>query len=285
MPHRHYAPAMGHTVLATPLGDVALHRLGTPATGTPRTPVLLLHANPGDSRDYGAVAAGLAAEREVFALDWPGYGRSTAAAPHSVTPDGLADVAERALDAIARGGAPRVYVVGNSVGGWAAVQLAERRPAQVAGLVLVDPAGFTRLTPVTRWFCRAVMGRPSSAGRLIAPLARAYLGRLRTSSARTTYGRARGVRADADRLAVHCALWRAFAAPGFGLSGVLPGIVPPVLLLWGRRDPLLPVLTDGRRARRSLPPGAAYATLPTAHEPYNERPDLFLASVRPFLTE
>ncbi|MEU4097738.1 alpha/beta hydrolase [Streptomyces sp. NPDC026673] len=276
---------MGHTVLATPLGDVALHRLGTPATGAPRTPVLLLHANPGDSRDYGAVAAGLAAEREVFALDWPGYGRSTATAPASVTPEALADIAERALEAIARSGAPRAYVIGNSVGGWVAVRLAERRPARIAGIVLVDPAGFTRHTPVTRWFCRAVMGRPSRARRLLAPLARAYLGRLRTTSARATYDRARRVPADATRLAVHCALWRAFAAPGFALTDALPGIVPPVLLLWGRRDPLLPVPTDGRRARRSLPPGAVYATLPAAHEAYNERPDLFLARVRPFLTE
>ncbi|WP_431960071.1 hypothetical protein [Actinacidiphila sp. bgisy160] len=91
----------------------------------------------------------------------------------------------------------------------------------------------------------------------------------------------RRVHADAGRLAVHCALWRAFASPGFGLTGVLPGVVPPVLVLWGRRDPLLPVLTDGRRARRVLPPGAVYATLPAAHEAHNERPDLFLARVRP----
>ncbi|MGW3243057.1 alpha/beta fold hydrolase [Streptomyces sp. NPDC001070] len=276
---------MGHTVLATPLGDVALHRLGTPATGARHAPVLLLHANPGDSRDYGAVAAGLAADREVFALDWPGYGRSTAHAPDSVTPQALVDVAERALDAIVRGGAPRAYVIGNSVGGWVAVRLAERRPAAVAGIVLVGPAGFSRLTAVTRWFCRAVMGRPSRARHLVAPLARAYLGRLRTTSARATYARARRVRAEPVRLAVHCALWCAFAGPDFDLAATLPRLTLPVLLLWGRRDPLLPALTDGRRARRSLPLDAAYATLPAAHEAYNERPDLFLARVRPFLTD
>jgi|TARA_Y100000589_G_scaffold112457_5_gene106908 pimeloyl-ACP methyl ester carboxylesterase len=36
---------------------------------------LLLHANPGDSRDFEAVSAALADYGRVIALDWPGYGR------------------------------------------------------------------------------------------------------------------------------------------------------------------------------------------------------------------
>ena len=40
------------------------------------TPLLLLHANPGDSRDFDPVIPALAQRHRVLALDWPGYGRS-----------------------------------------------------------------------------------------------------------------------------------------------------------------------------------------------------------------
>jgi pimeloyl-ACP methyl ester carboxylesterase len=40
------------------------------------TPLLLLHANPGDSQDYAAVIPTLAKQYRVIALDWLGYGLS-----------------------------------------------------------------------------------------------------------------------------------------------------------------------------------------------------------------
>ena len=39
-------------------------------------PLVLLHANPGDSRDFEAVIPALACTHRVLALDWPGYGAS-----------------------------------------------------------------------------------------------------------------------------------------------------------------------------------------------------------------
>ncbi|MGW3662083.1 alpha/beta fold hydrolase [Streptomyces sp. NPDC005141] len=154
----------------------------------------------------------------------------------------------------------------------------------VVALVLVDPAGFTRHTAFTRWFCREVMGRPARARRLVVPLARAYLGRLGTPSARETYARVRQLPHDERRLAVHCAVWRGLAAPEFGLAD--PAALDlPILLLWGRRDPVVPALLDGRRAQRMLPAGTLSVLLPTAHEPYNERPGLFLRHVLPFLKD
>ena len=41
------------------------------------TPVVLLHANPGDSQDFEAVIPVLSKDHRVLALDWPGYGQST----------------------------------------------------------------------------------------------------------------------------------------------------------------------------------------------------------------
>jgi len=39
-------------------------------------PLVLLHANPGDSKDFEAVIPALAKNNRVLALDWPGYGLS-----------------------------------------------------------------------------------------------------------------------------------------------------------------------------------------------------------------
>ncbi len=39
-------------------------------------PLVLLHANPGDSQDFEAVIPALAKQYRVLALDWPGNGQS-----------------------------------------------------------------------------------------------------------------------------------------------------------------------------------------------------------------
>ncbi|MEV8030519.1 alpha/beta fold hydrolase [Streptomyces sp. NPDC086182] len=276
----------------TPLGDIAVRCRppfpGARPEGAPVPPdapaLLLLHANPGDGRDFDAVLPALADRYRTFVVDWPGYGDSTAPEPGRVTPEGLVEVAQRVLDALAEEqGVREVAVLGNSVGGYVACRLAEGpRAASVTALVLVDPAGFTRHTALTRWFCREVMGRPARARRLVVPLARAYLGRLGTPSARETYARVRRLPHDERRLAVHCAVWRGLADPDFGLAD--PAALDlPILLVWGSRDPVVPALLDGRRARRLLPAGTSSVLLPTAHEPYNERPDLFLRHILPFL--
>ncbi|MER5396267.1 alpha/beta fold hydrolase [Streptomyces sp. NPDC002599] len=276
----------------THLGDIAVHRLdplpGARPEGTPASSdapaLLLLHANPGDGRDFDAVLPALADRYRTFVVDWPGYGGSTAPEPGRVTPEGLVEVAERVIDALREEqGVREVAVLGNSVGGYVACRLAEGpRAASVAALILVDPAGFTRHSALTRWFCREVMGRPARARRLVVPLARAYLGRLGTPSARETYARVRRLPHDERRLAVHCALWRGLADPDFGLAD--PAALDlPILLLWGSRDPVVPAFLDGRHAQRVLPARTLSVLLPTAHEPYNERPGLFLRHVLPFL--
>lgn len=269
-------------VVSTALGEVSVRITGRRISDTPA--VLLLHANPGDSRDFDAVLPALEPEFTVVAIDWPGYGRSTATDPRHVSAEGLVSVAETVLEALTARGIHRLVVVGNSVGGFVAVRLAQRRERLTAGLVLVDPAGFTRQNALTRAFCRQVMGRPTIARRLVGPLARVYLGRLRTPSARATYARARQVRHDPRQLEVHCALWRSFSDPGFDLTTDSSALAVPTLLIWGRRDPVAPAALDGRRARRALP-HASSVLLPTGHEPFSEQPEIFLHYVVPFLRE
>jgi pimeloyl-ACP methyl ester carboxylesterase len=101
--------------VSTPLGDVAIQVAAKPAADLPA--VLLLHAIPGDSRDFAAVTPALEREAAVVTIDWPGYGQSAVRDPRQVTAEGLVAVAEQVLDALATRGILRLAVIGNSVGG------------------------------------------------------------------------------------------------------------------------------------------------------------------------
>ncbi|MFE9788426.1 alpha/beta fold hydrolase [Nocardia salmonicida] len=116
--------------VTTPYGDVVVHLSGRSPADAPG--LLLLHANPGDHRDFDQIVPALGETWAVAAIDWPGYGASTVIDPDAITVDALGDVAVRVSKSLAQLGFGSLTVIGNSVGGYAAVRLAERAPAPVA---------------------------------------------------------------------------------------------------------------------------------------------------------
>jgi pimeloyl-ACP methyl ester carboxylesterase len=264
-----------HTRLVpTSAGPVACHIRGAgPA-------IVLLHANPGDARDFDAVVAALAESgRTVIRPDWPGYGDSPAPERPAGAPQ-FAQVLGEVLTALRADEPGPVVLVGNSVGGYAALAHALREPGRVAGLVLIAPGGFTRLSPLSRAVCR-LMGAPAAARWLLGPLASAYTWR-RTPTARAALRRAYATARDPERRAVACAVWRSFLDPEHDLRDRVAGLPVPVLLTWGRGDPVLPLLSDGRRAARLLP-GARLVRFWCGHEPHAEMPGAWLTAVHAFL--
>src|ERR1051326_3735540 len=104
------------------------------------TPVVLLHANPGDHNHFDAIVPTLACSYRTIALDWPGYGDSMPPhPPQSATAMLMADVLEDVVDGLAL--EPAIFI-GNSLGGNAAVRFAIRHPERVRALILVDSGGF-----------------------------------------------------------------------------------------------------------------------------------------------
>lgn len=240
-------------------------------------PLVLLHANGGDSSDFDAVADRLASTHTVHAIDWPGWGRAEA----DPTPSALryAALLPRVLDAL--GGGPFV-LLGNSVGGFAAVRTAAARPDLVRALVLVDPGGFTARWPGSVLACR-VIGSARVAPTMMRVLPRLYL-RHRNATVDTIRSNATAMSRDPARVAAFASIWRSFAEPAHDARDAAARVTAPTMLVWGRRDPVLPWWTDGRRARRAFP-NAAIAPLPCGHQAFAELPDAFLASVEPFLTD
>jgi pimeloyl-ACP methyl ester carboxylesterase len=247
--------------------------------GTGR-PLVLLSANPGEHRDWDAVAPDLARDHRVIAVDWPGHGASPAPTPpRSASAMMYAGVLAELAAALALDGA---IVIGNSVGGYAAVRLALEHPARVGALVLVDPGGFSSRGPIVRAFC-AIKGREWVTRRIAGRFARRYLVR-RTPWTEAMIARADAERTNPDEVAVDAAVWRSFPRKAHDLRARASAVGQPTLVVWGRRDPILRLAKEGRALRRAMP-SAAWLELDTGHAPFAEDPDAFLAGVRPFLAD
>lgn len=96
-------------------------------------PVVLIHAGICDSRMWDPQRATLTAEHRVLRLDLGGYGRSP------LTPGPLCHAAD-VLAAMDRHEIDRATLVGASMGGAVAIDLAVAHPDRVSALVLVDSA-------------------------------------------------------------------------------------------------------------------------------------------------
>src|SRR5579885_769567 len=107
-------------------------------------PLLLLHGPQGFAGLEPVVAA-LQQNFAVLAPDHPGFGRSDTFARI----DDVADLAFFYLDLVAALGLARVHVVGHSLGGWIALEMAVRSTERIASLTLAAAAGI-RLRGVPR---------------------------------------------------------------------------------------------------------------------------------------
>ncbi|MGB3316248.1 MAG: alpha/beta fold hydrolase [Albidovulum sp.] len=103
-------------------------------TATDLPTLLVVHGLFGSARNWGAIARRMASDRRVVVVDMRNHGESFRAETHSY-PDMADDLAE----VISALGGP-VDVVGHSMGGKAAMQLALTRPDLVGRLVVADIA-------------------------------------------------------------------------------------------------------------------------------------------------
>jgi pimeloyl-ACP methyl ester carboxylesterase len=215
-------------------------------------PLVLLHGIGHRRQGWAPVMDLLAAEREVFAVDLPGFGDSPP------LPDGAPytlDTAVSALaDAFAALGLDRPHIAGNSLGGLFALEAADRGLASSA--TALSPAGF--FTNLEFRYGMSVL----RASRLGARVPETFLTRLARSPRRRTlmfgmiYGRPDLM--DIETLAGDARAMR--DAPGFeptlraGRTTRFLGSCAdvPVTIAWGTKDRLL-LRSQAIRAQRRLP--------------------------------
>ena len=214
-------------------------------------PLVLLHPLGADRRVWDPIAGPLRASHEVIAVDLPGFGESPQL-PHTIpTPRALAEAVAATLGEL---GIERPHVVGNSLGGWVALELAL---AGSAGRVTaIAPAGLWSAPLVPKSSLAHRLARVLEP--LIEPAVRTRRGRRLLLSGSVAYpDRVPG------RDAAH--LIHAYArAPGFiavndamraATFTALDRIRCPVTLVWPEHDRLVdrPELLPGNVANVALP--------------------------------
>ena len=245
-------------------------------------PLLLLHGLAMSWRAWRPLLASLRTDHHVIAPTLPGH-RGGPAAPADVNVTWLADYLETMLD---EEGHDRVHVVGNSLGGWLALELACR--GRALSVTAVSPAGAWRNGSDQRrvhTLLRAahVVNRvppaasPVSAA-MVSPLVRrAVLRGLMERGDRVPLRDALGILRDANACRVVPALLRAGRHDRFESTDELPC---PVRVVWGRRDRVIPYERHGRPLIARLP-DAAQVSLPGAgHVPTWDAPVLLTSLVR-----
>jgi pimeloyl-ACP methyl ester carboxylesterase len=248
-------------------------------------PVVLLHGLNNSCLSWSQVAPLLATDRRVLMLDLPGHGRSER--PNvGYQLDWYAQLVARWLEAV---GIEKADIVGHSFGGGVAQMLLLQCPERIRRIVLVAAGG---LGKGVGWSLRLAslphvvehLGQPFMAlgTRLALRDARdgvtrediAELSKL-NSQAGSARAFARSVRDVVD--------WRGQTRNFLHRVDEVKKL-PPVLVLWGSRDALIPI--EHGRAFADFFKGATLKTFDgCGHYLHNQQPEAFARTVREFLDD
>jgi pimeloyl-ACP methyl ester carboxylesterase len=252
---------------------LAYDRIGT------GPPLLLVHGLGMCKEVWRPVLADLAREREVVAVDMPGFGASP---PGPRTVEELA----QALAEFAAGlGLERPHVAGNSLGGGVALTMGAMGAA--SSVCAVSPIGFMVGREAT--YGRAVLASTRRIAEVLAPAAAAVSRSALLRTLLSSHAASRPWRIPAG----DAAHWmRVYArAPAFWeLLEALdrwraPVPACPTTVAWGERDRLLIFSRQAPRARRLLPGAEHVALRGCGHVPTWDDPEqvasVLLSASRP----
>jgi pimeloyl-ACP methyl ester carboxylesterase len=231
--------------------------------------VLLLHAGAGP-RTIAGLATALSEHAYVIAPTHPGFDGT----PRPQWCDSVADLALAYLDLLDALDLTRVMVIGNSVGGWTAAEMALRdNRGRISALTLLNAVGIhahLKKNHVVdpRTLAPAEVGKLSFANPAFRPDFSSFSDEQRVAAA-----------ANMKTLAV-------YGGDGFTydpkLRGRLHRVTVPVLVAWGELDGIA-TLDYGRGFADSFPNGH-FAPIPEAgHFPHIEQPGRTLEAIGEFV--
>jgi pimeloyl-ACP methyl ester carboxylesterase len=233
-------------------------------------PLMLLPGEEG--LEGGASVVGqLAASHEVITLWPPGFGKSNR--PDWIT--NVDDIAYLYLDVLKKLQLQDVPVVGFSLGGWIAAEMATKDQSRIAKLVLVAPYGIKVGGPMDRDIQDIWTLPPEKvAGLKWFDVAKGKRDFKSMADDELTI-----VARNTESFARFC--WQPYMHNP-KLKHRLHSISVPTLLIWGERDGI--VTTDYGAAYSRLIPGATIAVISEAgHLPHIEQPTAFMKELAKFL--
>jgi pimeloyl-ACP methyl ester carboxylesterase len=246
--------------------ELNLHRAGS------GPPLVLIHGIGSRWQVWNPVLPRLEAERDVIALDLPGFGESPMPAPG--TPAGIPSLVRLVSEFLDELGLDRPHVAGNSLGGWIALELAKR--GRVSSATGLSPAGFARGRELA--FARTSLKLTSDIAGVLAPRAERVV--LTATARRLLFGQiaAKPARIPPEDAALHLrgigeAPWfddTLIAAAADSFEGGELGV--PVTIAWGERDRVL-LPRQAQRAQRLMPSARVLMLERCGHVPTYDDPE------------
>ena len=243
--------------------------------------VICLHGLGGNKTSFFSTVAALTPTHTVHSIDLPGFGSSSKPARAPYDAAYFARSVRRFMDAL---GISRAHLVGNSMGGRVAIELALADPGRVASLGLLAPALAWRrgreLAPLVRLLRPELAAIPHALrqarvrDQLLSLFA--HPDRLDPAVADIACDEfCRTYRSLAARIAFYAAARNIYLDAPWGERGFwtrLRRLQPPALFVWGDHDRLVPAGFSHHVA--DVLPGAKQAVLPDCgHVPQIELPD------------
>lgn len=247
--------------------------------------VVFIHGNPGSSEDWADCVAATGEFARAVAMDMPGFGRADKPDDFDYRVEGYA---EHLRCLLADLGIRRVHLVLHDFGGPWGLAWAMNEPSSLASITLID----TGVLPDYHWHYLARIWRAPGLGELFQFSAtRSAFGLL------LKHGNPRGLSKEfVDRMfrdydagtrravlrlyrATPEAFIHAFAAQ---LAATFAPLDIPALVIWGERDPYLPVAL-AERQREAFPSADVQILGDSGHWPFADNPTAVLERLLPFL--
>lgn len=250
------------------LGDVEMeiHEAGD------GPPLLFFHSGQGFLPDQPYVGL-LAKQHRLIAPSHPGFGASSL--PDWI--DSVDDIAHIYLELMDRLDLPRVPIVGCSIGGWIAAELATKSPERVEKLVLVGPVGVKTGSPykldIPDIFA---MSQEKLAQTMFHDPAKAKIDYAKLSKEQLTV-----VARNRETLAL--LVWEPYMHDP-KLKHRLHRLHMPVLFMRGESDGLVSADYLSRYAK-PVPHARIETVAEAGHAPQVEQPEAFVAKVEAFLDQ
>lgn len=236
-------------------------------------PLLLIHGIGSRWQVWEPVLDPITREREVIAIDLPGFGASPPPPPG--TPPGFASLTRLVVEFLEEMGWQRPHAAGNSLGGWLVLELAKQGQARSA--TALSPAGFQRGPEAI--YQRASLRTSVQIARLLAPRAhrivQSVTGRRLLLSQMVAHPERVSPADAADSIrALAEAPWFDETFPAINSETFADGeeITVPVTVAWGQRDRLL-LPRQSARVSRLIPRAKVMTLLGCGHVPTYDDPE------------
>ena len=249
-------------------------------------PLLLLHGVGGSWSDWSANLPALAADYRVMAMDFPGFGESD-------KPEGrysiewLTDVVEKFLQ---EQDIDQVNLVGHSMGGVVALNVASQPKSRVKKLVVADAVGIGDKAEFLAYtMSKKIMG-PETAWEFLEnflknqfrAMADDLIEKQKPQTARDLFESLRIPITGQPLLPMTPEVQMTASVFDFDIRPKLDAILQPTLILWGAKDPVASI-QEASFLQTKIPSSILILFPDSGHSPMMENPSRFNEEIRKFL--